>query len=35
MRVAAPQPVSADFPHIYAPPPSFIPDGHERPPRSI
>lgn len=35
VTVAEPQPVSAVFPHLYAPPPSFIPDGQERPPRSI
>ena len=33
--VAEPQKVASVFPHLYAPPPSFIPDGQERPPRSI
>jgi hypothetical protein len=32
---AALQPPSAVFPHLYAPPPNFVSDGQERPPRSI
>jgi hypothetical protein len=32
---AEPQTVATVFPHLYAPPPSFIPDGQERPPRNI
>ena len=32
---AEPQTVATVFPHLYAPPPSFISDGQERPPRSI
>ncbi len=32
---AEPQTVAATFPHLYAPPPSFVPDGLKRPPRSI
>jgi len=32
---AVPPLVAAVFPHLYAPPPSFISDGQERPPRSI
>lgn len=35
MTLAEPQPVAAVFPHLYAPPPSFLSDGQERPPRSI
>ena len=35
MTLVAPQSVSAVFSHIHAPPPSFIPDGQERPPRTI
>lgn len=31
---AEPQSVAAVFPHLYAPPPSFVPDGLKRPPRS-
>ncbi|MDB5915393.1 MAG: hypothetical protein JWP22_4068, partial [Ramlibacter sp.] len=35
--VAIPEtrPVPAVFPHLYALPPSFVPDGQERPPRTI
>ena len=33
--VAEPQRVATVFPHLYAPPPSFFPDGQERPPRTI
>jgi hypothetical protein len=33
--VAEPRPVSTVFPHVYAPPVSFFPDGQERPPRTI
>lgn len=32
---AEPQSVAAVFPHLYAPPPSFVPDGLKRPPRTI
>lgn len=32
---AEPQSVATVFPHLYAPPPSFLSDGQERPPRSI
>lgn len=32
---AEPQTVATVFPQLYAPPPSFIPDGQERPPRTI
>lgn len=35
MTVAEQQSVSAVFPHLYAPPPSFVSDGLKRPPRSI
>ena len=35
VTVAAPQTVSTVFPHLYAPPPSFVSDGQERPPRTI
>lgn len=35
ISIAEPQKVSTVFPHLYAPPPSFIPDGQERPPRTI
>src|SRR6478609_8259485 len=31
VTMAAPQPVATVFPHLYAPPPSFISDGEERP----
>lgn len=30
-----PQTLTTVFPHLYAPPPSFISDGQERPPRTI
>ena len=33
--VAEPQKVATAFPHLYIPPLSFVPDGQERPPRSI
>jgi uncharacterized Fe-S radical SAM superfamily protein PflX len=32
---AEPPSVATVFPHLYAPPPSFVSDGQERPPRSI
>jgi len=35
LTVAAPQPVATVFPHLHAPPPSFLSDGEERPPRGI
>ena len=34
VMVAVSQPASAVFPHLYAPPPSFVSDGQERPPRT-
>lgn len=33
--LAEPQRVATVFPHLYAPPLSFVPDGQERPPRTI
>jgi hypothetical protein len=34
-EVAKPQRLATVFPHPFAPPPSYFPDGQERPPRSI
>ena len=35
VTVAVSEPASAVFAHLYAPPPSFVSDGQERPPRTI
>jgi hypothetical protein len=35
ITVGEAQPLSTIFPHLYAPPSSFFPDGQERPPRTI
>ncbi|MEJ7930137.1 hypothetical protein WG922_09135 [Ramlibacter sp. AN1015] len=35
VTVAELQPVSTVFPHLYVPPASFVPEGQERPPRTV